>query len=207
MAMKKSISSPGNKLLRARQKKRLTRADVAARLDIEKTDVKYLDQWEIAKLSHINNLRNLVRQYALLVGLSPAELEGYVVPEKTRNHKDKKLIILSKTSLTLTALTTILLAVGFIIWRTVIATTEPELSLNSPTNGQQITVPTIVVEGITSERAQVFVNGILAPVDLSGHFQNEVILSSGANAIEVIAINSFGRETKLTRTVFFNQLD
>ena len=202
----KRTSNPGVRLLRARHKLRLTRKDVAGRLGVSNKEIKLIDQWQVEQLDQ-REVKRLLRQYALLVHLNPAEYEGFATQLDTKPYKKKSLIVLSQTSIVLIAAVITLAIIGFVSWRTFSATNAPQLEVFEPAQGALITTPSLKVTGQASQQAQVFVNGIVAPIDPNGNYTSEVVLQEGINVIEITAVNSFGREVQVIRTVDFSPLD
>lgn len=203
MAKKKEFN-PGQRLMRARQRQRLTRKDVARRLSLGTRDIKAIDQWDLSALTPHTNVHKAVRQYALLVGQKPSYFENYVPKRSDATYRDKRIITLSKTSVSLIGIILALVAGGFIAWRTYVANAAPFLVVTEPRDGSTVHMPKIPVSGETNEQAQVIINGINTPVGPDGTFNGEAVLSNGPNTIEVRSINSFGRENVMTRTVHFN---
>lgn len=194
--------SPGSRLTRARRKLKLTRADVAARLAVATSQVKYLDQWQLAKLP-ASRQRELVRAYALLVGLNPADFQPFLPPEEHAVPRARSIITLSRTSSSLLTLLALLSIAGFLAWRVFLAVAVPELTLQEPRQGQVLRQPLVSVSGHSTESAQVFVNGVNILKEPSGRFQTDVVLSVGANTISVVAVNRFGRQAESSRTVIY----
>lgn len=201
--MTKREFNPGSRLMRARQRRRLTRKDAARRLSLGVKDVKALDQWRLQDLPPHINVKKTIRQYALMVGQNPSHYEGYIPPKPSASYKEAKIITFSRTSVSLIGILVALVAGGFIAWRTYVATASPYLEISQPVDGLVADQPKLDVSGRTSERAQVIINGINTPVSPDGSFRGEAVLKSGPNTIEVRAINSFGRESLQKRTVFF----
>lgn len=193
--------------MRARQRKRLTRKDAARRLSIGIKDVKAIDQWDLKALAPHVNIKNTVRQYALMVGQKPSMYAGYVPDQPAAKYEDKSIVTLSKTTFSLVGILVALIAAGFIGWRTYVATASPHLEVFEPQAGITVQNPKITVSGETSEQAEVIINGINTPVSPDGTFSGEAILSEGPNTIEVRSINSFEKESIVTRTVFFEHVE
>jgi cytoskeletal protein RodZ len=196
--------NPGRKLERARRQNKLTRQDVAQRLNIPLAAIKYLDRWELDNLNAKYKNKQVIRQYALLVGLNPADFESLIPYHQPNQYKSKPMVILSRLSLSTLAVAAGLMVIGFLGWRTFIAAAKPVLNIAKPAIGQVTNQPSITVSGQTSEQAQVYVDGFNVPVDPEGGFSTSVILSEGANTITITAINSFGRQSEAKRIVDYS---
>lgn len=195
--------SSGNRLTRNRRALKLTRQDVAQRLGLTPTDVKYLDNWQLDKLPASVDVREAIRLYARLLNLNPTDLTRGVSDVVSTNPSKKSLISLSHTGGSLVTLLLLASIGGFLFWRTFNAVSVPELNLTEPRQGMRTDQPLVMIKGRSSERAQVFVNGTTVPLEPDGSFSSEVVLSPGANTIKVVALNTFGRQAEVTRSVIY----
>lgn len=164
--------------------------------------VKYLDQWQLPKVPAAKQ-HELVRSYALLVGLNPSDFSPYLAEEERQTPQLRSIVTLSRTSGSLLTFLALFTIGGFLVWRVLLAVAVPNLSVDQPAQGQSIVQPVVMVSGRASEQAQVFINGVSVPQEPNGSFSTEVVLSLGANTISVVAINSFGRLATTSRTVIY----
>lgn len=79
---------------------------------------------------------------------------------------------------------------------------SPILEVTSPIEQQSVEIPQVTVEGDTDREAKVTVNNQQITVDNTGHFKEEVKLSSSNNSVEITATSKFGKSTTIKRTVF-----
>lgn len=89
-------------------------------------------------------------------------------------------------------------------------TVPPTLSITAPANATTYTnVSSLTVVGVTNDATSspvtVKVNGTAVTVDASGNFSKMVTLSVGSNTITVIATDSAGKTSTVTRTVILDQ--
>lgn len=83
---------------------------------------------------------------------------------------------------------------------------EPELSIESPTDGQGFSGNNrVLFKGKTEKDAQVYANGFLANINSDGHFEVSVPLVEGDNEIEVKAIDVAGNIKSLKVKVHFSK--
>lgn len=83
---------------------------------------------------------------------------------------------------------------------------EPKLEVVNPTTDQSFFGNNrISVEGTTDADAQVFVNGFLANVNTSGHFEVSISLTEGDNNIEVKAQDEAGNINEASVRVNFRK--
>lgn len=89
----------------------------------------------------------------------------------------------------------------------VVSTSAPLLSVETPTEGLITNAHIVPVTGTVSTSseyvtiAEVTVNGNQATIDSSGNFTYDLELTDGANIITVIAKDSLGKTTSITRNV------
>src|SRR3989344_5174833 len=78
----------------------------------------------------------------------------------------------------------------------------PELAITSPFADSTLDSGLAVVSGRTESGAAVFLNGQPITVDIQGMFSESLSLAPGNNELTIKAVNRFGRETVVTRSVF-----
>lgn len=91
----------------------------------------------------------------------------------------------------------------------VISTAAPSLDLTTPannlvTNSNKVVVSGTAVAGSYTTLAGVTVNGANVTVESDGTFSHEVTLTEGNNVITVVATDSIGKSTTVTRTVLLD---
>jgi uncharacterized membrane protein YcaP (DUF421 family) len=74
----------------------------------------------------------------------------------------------------------------------------PELTLTSPLATSVQTDPLVHVTGIASNIKEIKLNGNPIYIDEKGNFNEQLLLSSGYNIIELEAKDKFNKETKKT---------
>lgn len=121
------------------------------------------------------------------------------------NGSFSKSVNLSEGSNTITVVATN--AVGLSTTKTVSVTrdmTGPTLTVSAPTNNLVTAASSITVSGTVSDAhgvSSLTINGTAVTVAANGSFSKAVTLSAGANTITVIATDSVGNTTTVTRTV------
>lgn len=89
----------------------------------------------------------------------------------------------------------------------VISTSAPTLSVTSPVDGLLTNSSTVTVSGTAAAGSdsvtlsKVTVNGTTVAVEQDGSFSTEISLTEGTNTIVIIAEDSLGKTTTVTRTV------
>lgn len=82
-------------------------------------------------------------------------------------------------------------------------TNEIRLTISTPKNGATIQVNTVVIQGITEPKAEVFVNDVSTIADSTGEFSANVALDEGDNQIVIVAHDEFGNTAEAELTVAF----
>lgn len=87
-------------------------------------------------------------------------------------------------------------------------TVAPSLTISQPEDNAKVNKTPVTVSGytndLTSSPVSVTVNGNSVTVDSNGYFSTAVSLENGDNTIVIIATDSAGKSTTITRTVNFN---
>lgn len=81
------------------------------------------------------------------------------------------------------------------------------LSLTSPADAATVTEGTLAIAGATSANATVVITGGASDiaVDSNGKFATNYPLLEGENELTISAISSDGRQSTITRNVFYTQ--
>lgn len=200
----RKISNPGRLLQRARRQEKLTKNEVADRLGVTVRTITYLEAWDLKQLCvDDRTLRRYVRDFALTVDLNPTQFDAIIPRSRAPVSSTKPMVIMSKRLSAVIVALIALSAIGFVGWRTYSASAVPQLTITAPPSGYVSTAPTVTVTGITSQRAQVYVNRASVPVDGDGAFFTDVILSEGANTVHVVSVNTFGRQAEADVVVVY----
>ena len=87
----------------------------------------------------------------------------------------------------------------------IVDTVAPTLNVTSPANNSITNKVSCVVAGttndVTSSPVTVTVNGAATTVNANGSFSKTITLAEGENTITVVATDSAGKSTTVTRTV------
>lgn len=81
---------------------------------------------------------------------------------------------------------------------------EIPLDVSSPTSGQTVTTPNIMVEGKTTPNAEVSINDKDIIADTLGNFSIPIVLDEGENILSISASNKEGNYAEKEVTVILN---
>jgi hypothetical protein len=79
----------------------------------------------------------------------------------------------------------------------------PQISIEAPSDGATMSTSLIVVQGTTKNALSLTLNGRLIPIDTTGRFQEQLLLSYGYNIIELVATDRTGEALTKTITLFY----
>jgi hypothetical protein len=150
----------------------------------------------IKSLGRVYNLdeRVLVEQYEKEHGFNPK------IPNQKKENKIK-INFTPKTIIVLASLFIGVAAVGYVGSQVRSVLAPPLLELSEPSGDVTIQGNSLVVSGRAEIGADVTINEQVVMTDKNGQFNESLILSPGLNVIEIVAVNKFERESRLTRRI------
>jgi len=97
-----------------------------------------------------------------------------------------------------------LLLIGLLVylWHQLNFLTGPPTLVIEPRENIAVQSESISVKGRTDSGINLEINGENVYVDFNGSFSKDVRLAAGLNTIEVVAVNKFGKSTKILRQIF-----
>ncbi|MFA6476515.1 MAG: hypothetical protein WCV68_03840 [Candidatus Paceibacterota bacterium] len=98
----------------------------------------------------------------------------------------------------------VLLVVGYSALKVKNLAIGPEITLLSPLDGTSAKTDLINVKGKAERISQIFINGRKIFTDEAGNFNEQYLLASGYNLLEVMAQDKFGRKVEKKVQLVFN---
>jgi cytoskeletal protein RodZ len=95
----------------------------------------------------------------------------------------------------------IFIFLGYLLWNYRRYAGAPFLAVDAPASDTSTKEELIEIRGRASKGAEVTLNGKHLSLSEDGQFRSVVPLAHGVNTLEFIAVNPFGREARITRTV------
>ncbi len=135
-----------------------------------------------------------------------AQLELKTSGKNDRLPGNKFVVVKSKKGI-LAILAGLVVLTSFIIhWS--IASRTPEITVNIPESVEDQDYLTVkdmafIIEGQADKKDSVFINNEPIPVDYKGFFSKEVSLNDGINTFEIKVQRFLGKETDITRKIFY----
>lgn len=202
----------GHRLHQLRLQRRQTLEEIAQELKIKSTFLAAIERGEYNKLPSPAYAQGFVRNYASYLGLSNAETTMLfkrefdekramkVLPDSLIKTKEFPLKRLRIQQSVITFVLFILLVLGYLFFQYRAAILPPSLSITAPQNNSK-TSQNIIVSGTADSNATVTINGDPVTVSSDGSFQKNITLFPGSETISIKAVNRFGKETTMQRTV------
>jgi cytoskeletal protein RodZ len=205
----------GQLLKETREAKFYSLDDIEKHTKIRKELIEALEGDDYQKLPPETFVQGFIKNYGSFLGLEQDKLMALfrrdfeskkhppIVLESFKKPIGGKKVILTPARLFGFCVTVIILCFFAYLWveyRQFIG--APTLTLASPQDQQTIDIPAVVVEGETDPEARVTINNQEVFVDKSGHFKEEVKLSSSSNIVSIVSTSRFGQSTKVNRSVF-----
>lgn len=207
-----ATTSLGAQLRARREERGVTIADIASATHIQKKYLHALEQGNARKLPKSKTFRlGYVREYAQIVGLTPAECveqfqnEGGL--EDITFVHPQRAIKLSPFASIMSAVRIMLLGGGVLLFGVYLAVQvvrivrPPHLVVYSPTEGDVLSQLSAIIQGETEQEATLSINGQEAMVNEQGKFETKIDLTQGVNTITISATNKHGKSTVDTRHI------
>jgi cytoskeletal protein RodZ len=203
----------GEKLQEARLAKGLSLEDVSQSTKIKAKYLEYIEKGEYNKLPSVSYASGFVKNYALFLGLLEKDImalfrrefdedTAYKVLPKGFESKDQFPLSGFRIRQTFFIIALVFVAfIAYIIFQYRYAFINPPLQINSPKDRQVITASEIQITGSTDPNSTIYINKSVTTVDNNGNFTKTITVFPGNFVLDVKAINKFGKETEVKRTV------
>lgn len=199
----------------ARKQKNISLSEVAKITKINLTHLQALEDCRFDDIPHaMVYQKNFIRKYSEAIGVDPSPLLAQFCTEETTN-KDKKSGYkkIKRNSLHnlpvilrgVISFSIVLIVITYVGWQVKSIVDPPPLAVYRPNNGYVTNLNSLIVQGETTNEAQVYINGQEIGTDPSGKFEEIINLSPGINAITISAKKKHGKKSEDTRHVILKQ--
>jgi len=209
--------SMGEKLAKKRNSLHLDVKDVEKATKIPSRHIKNIEEDNYSKLPPDVYTRGFIKNYATFLGLNPKKILNLYDKERglekrVKKHtqpkakpkptiKKSKLVITQKKMILIGSAMAVCAVLVFIGWQIKILTAPPVLTIQSPTDGLNVTDDYVYVEGQTDREADLYINDVKIGTDDNGIFKERVSLQDGVNILTIKAKNKMDRETSVERKI------
>ncbi len=208
--------SLGEYLGACRARLRYTVEEAAAFTQVQPKYIEALEEGRFARLPAAVYVKGFLRSLARVYRVderwlleqfqSESEIsrnvEIFVQPVRASRFGWTGVILTPKTLAVLGAVASGLLSFGYLYFQLSSINRLPELEIFSPAADGPVSESAIVVRGKTESGATLFLNNQAIVVDASGEFRENLSLGPGANQLLIKAVNKFGKETAVSRSIF-----
>lgn len=98
-----------------------------------------------------------------------------------------------------------ILSLGYLYFQISSLSQPPILEVFSPSSDGTVDSSLLVVKGRTEAGASVYLNNQPIVADATGEFQENLSLAPGANQLVIRAVNKFGRQTQISRSILLQE--
>ena len=203
--------TPGEKLRQRRHYKNLKIEAVAKTLNIRVEYLLALEEERFDKLPAGLYGKNFLKEYALFLGLAPAEFIKYwnqqTDPAAPKNPfsqkivKKRKFIIFPKIIRNSLVIAAVLICFLYLIFYFKNLTFPPNLTIIEPANNLLTVNRSITVSGWSDPEAAIKINNEAILNGSNGYFSQTVNLKKGLNSLVITAQKPYSQETTVTREI------
>jgi len=209
------MKTVGEILRKTRKKRGYTLLEVSKELKIQPKFLKALERGEYDAFGHSLHIKGFLKNYADFLDLNVEEVlafwrREYQESEAAEDIHDvtnplrKPRFAINPSNLVTSI--TILLVLGFLgylffQYRSIAG--PPKLEVTSPSKDLVTSEPQLTLKGKADPQATLTINGQEVVVSDEGNFAFDYVLSDGPNALKFTAVNEFGRETEINRSVIY----
>jgi cytoskeletal protein RodZ len=206
MKERQQAKHPGESLRQARLQAGLPEAVIARKLGIDLQTLEQLEGWQLDQLPPNPYLLPLTRRYCQVVDVDfsnltqtfpealPANRGSELTSAQTQPVRPRRQFVVASTVRVAVLASLVLVIFGYVLWQGSALGSRPQLEIASPQSGITISEDTVLVEGQTSQEAQVYINGTSVLVAPSGKFEYSAVLKKGVNELRIEAVNNIGGE-------------
>jgi transcriptional regulator with XRE-family HTH domain len=94
---------------------------------------------------------------------------------------------------------------GYLFWQARTVSSAPRLEITTPTEGEKVSMPRILVRGKTDPKAQVTLNEQPVIVDDGGYFSSYVDVPYGISTLNIMAKKRYSAATVIERHLLFER--
>ncbi len=211
------MKSVGEILKKTRKKRGYTLLEVSEELKIHPRFLKALESGDYSVFAHNLHAKGFLKNYADFLGLNVSEVLAFwrreyksfseqpEIWDVTKPVDQPKIVFTPKKLLMFLTAIFVLGFIGYIFWQYRSIAGPPKLEVTNPSRDMVVSEPQIILRGEADPNSTVKINGQDVLLSDEGNFAFDYVLSDGPNTLTFTAVNEFGRETQITRTLIFER--
>ena len=204
----------GEILKKIRSKKKITLEEIEKQLRIRKKFLIALEENDWSKLPSLPYIKGFLKNYSSFLGLKSDEMlaifrrqfhqqeKAGLLPKGLTNPLDEPIIRFTPqlTGIIL-SISFLVIFFGYLFLQYLSFVNPPELSIESPKEGEIITSEKVTVKGKSDRDAVISVNNQKIALMENGEFTTILTLSPGVNTISIESTSKQGKKRTITRTI------
>lgn len=204
----------GEILIKVRYEKKLTLEEIEKQLRIRKKFLIALEENDWSKLPSLPYIKGFLKNYSSFLGLKSDEMlaifrrqfhqqeKAGLLPKGLTNPLDEPMIRFTPqlTGIILT-ISFLVIFFGYLFLQYLSFVNPPELSVESPKEGEIISSEKVTVKGKSDRDAVISVNNQKIALGENGEFTTILTLSPGINTISIEGTSKQGKKRTITRTI------
>lgn len=207
----------GEILKKARLEKRIDLDDIEKTLKIRKKFLSALEDNTWDQLPSLPYIKGFIRNYSGYLGLKPDQMLAIfrrqfslrektgVIPKGLAHPLDEPAFRFTPKFIIATSIISfIIFFFGYLFFQYNNYVSPPNLTIDSPKEGETLNSDKIEVTGKSDSDAVVSVNNLKIATNQNGEFASTVRLSPGINTISIESTSKYGKKKTITRTIQAN---
>ena len=204
----------GEILKKIRSEKKITLEEIEKQLRIRKKFLIALEENDWSKLPSLPYIKGFLKNYSSFLGLKSDEMlaifrrqfhqqeKAGLLPKGLTNPLDEPIIRFTPqlTGIIL-SISFLVIFFGYLFLQYLSFVNPPELSIESPKEGEIITSEKVTVKGKSDRDAVISVNNQKIALMENGEFTTILTLSPGVNTISIESTSKQGKKRTITRTI------
>lgn len=203
------MNTIGKHIMASRKKQSVTRDSLEKETKIKKVFIKAIEEEDWEKLPEFPVVAGFVKRISSALNLdvdqSAAMLRRDYPPKKLAvNPKpdvEQKFKWNPKLTFILGIVASFIFVAGYLVYQYTQYTSPPELTVDTPIDGQIVGGLLVPVSGLTDESATVRVNNQPVFVEEDGVFKTDIEVTKDTDIIVVRSIGRNGQETEVARNI------
>jgi len=207
----------GTLLKDARESRGLTFEEISEELKIHPRFLRALEEGDYGIFADKVHIRGFLKNYAEFLGLDVNQIlafwrreyadsaEEVPIRDVTKPIHSPRFVITPQVVAGGLIFVLVIAFLGYLFWQYRSIAGPPRIKITSPKDGLVVSDPEILVEGFSDPAASLRINDQKVALDEDGKFSLAYILSPGTNILSFVAVNRFGKETKIMRRVVYEE--
>ncbi len=211
------MKSVGEILKKTRKKRGHSLLEVSEELKIHPRFLKALENGDYGVFAHTLHAKGFLKNYADFLGLNVSEVLAFwrreyrefseepEIRDVTRPLNQPRIVITPKKLIVSISALFVLGFLAYVFWQYRSIAGPPHLEVAVPREDMIVSEPQITLKGKADPAATLTINSQEVLLSDDGNFSFDYVLSDGPNTLTFTAVNEFGKETKVTRTLIYDR--